>query len=476
MITNERQFQMICAQIDRFTAALDAIAAGGLNDSGIDPLLQVVQRDAIVGQIAEMRRDIEDYERLRSGAVSEFHIRSLADLPEVLIRARIAAGFTQKDLALRLGLKEQQVQRYEASRYDGASFARIVEIADTLGLKVDDRVELLRSGSPETLLSRLALLGLSDAFIRRRLVPHFGDSQRSIGVLLDRVKEIFGWEPSQLDAEALLPREIGAALARFKMPRGRDERGAMVYTAYAYHLAKICADAMAEKPRSVIPTGWKEFRAALLSRYERVDLSSTLSFAWDLGIVVLPLRDPGGFHGACWRLRGVNVVVLKQLTAYPARWLFDLIHEIFHCGQNPDQPEFTWIEESELSEERRTSLEERHAMWFAGQVGLDGRAEELAGLAMQRANNGFLPKLKQSVFDLASEQEIDRSFLANYLAYRLSLQNENWWGAAANLQERDCDPFEVARNIFFERFDFSKLDSANVDLLGLALDDEGSDG
>jgi Zn-dependent peptidase ImmA (M78 family) len=260
------------------------------------------------------------------------------------------------------------------------------------------------------------------------------------------------------------------------MPRGRDERSAATYTAYAYHLATICAQAMAGKPRGDIPSGWKEFRAALLARYTNVDLSSVLSFAWDLGVVILPLRDPGGFHGACWRLGGVNVVVLKQMTVYPARWLFDLVHELFHCAQEPEKPEFSWIEESELSEERRTSREEQHAMWFAGQVGLDGRAEELASLAMARANNGFLPKLKQSVIDLAAEQGVSRGLLANYLAYRLSLQHENWWGAAANLQERDGDPYELARTIFFDRFDFRKLDAASVELLGLALDNEANDG
>ena len=33
-------------------------------------------------------------------------------LPIELIRARIAKGLTQKDLARKLGLKEQQIQRY----------------------------------------------------------------------------------------------------------------------------------------------------------------------------------------------------------------------------------------------------------------------------------------------------------------------------------------------------------------------------
>ncbi len=70
------------------------------------------------------------------------------------------------------------------------------------------------------------------------------------------------------------------------------------------NLAAICARAMAGAPRRPIPTGWKEFRDAFLARYDALDLASALSFAWDLGVVILPLRDPGAFHGACWRLGG----------------------------------------------------------------------------------------------------------------------------------------------------------------------------
>ena len=476
MITNERQLAIARANIDRFAASLAAIEHGSLDHAEIDTLMQAMQRDAITFELEQLRREVEEYERLRSGDVAEFEMGSLAELPTLLIKSRIAAGMTQKDLAERIGIKEQQVQRYEANGYDGASFGRIAEVADALGLKIDQRVEILRSGSLDAVLKSLALLGVTESFIRRRLVPHLRENRNAVALLLDRVKAIFGWESRALEAGTALPEIAGGALARFKMPRGREERASTAYTAYAFHLASICAEASAAATRRPVPTGWKEFRAALLASYPRVDLASTLSFAWDLGVVVLPLRDPGGFHGACWRLGGVNVVVLKQLTAYPARWLFDLIHELFHCGQEPDSLEFTWIEDSEQSEERRTSKEERHAMWFAGQVGLDGRAEELAKLAIARANNGYLPRLKDATIALAAEQGVSVGYLANYLAYRLSLQGENWWGAAANLQERESDPYTLARDMFFERFDFSKVSKDGGELLALALDDEVDDG
>ena len=52
------------------------------------------------------------------------------------IQTRIAAGLSQKELAERLGLKEQQIQRDEATDDASASLTRICEVARSLGLKV----------------------------------------------------------------------------------------------------------------------------------------------------------------------------------------------------------------------------------------------------------------------------------------------------------------------------------------------------
>jgi transcriptional regulator with XRE-family HTH domain len=48
------------------------------------------------------------------------------------VRARIAAGLTQEGLAEKLGLKRQQIQRYEASEYATASLATVRQIAQVI--------------------------------------------------------------------------------------------------------------------------------------------------------------------------------------------------------------------------------------------------------------------------------------------------------------------------------------------------------
>jgi transcriptional regulator with XRE-family HTH domain len=42
----------------------------------------------------------------------------IEDLPKVLIQKRISLSMTQRELAEKLGIKEQMVQRYESTAYE----------------------------------------------------------------------------------------------------------------------------------------------------------------------------------------------------------------------------------------------------------------------------------------------------------------------------------------------------------------------
>ena len=78
---------------------------------------------------------MRDYESLKAGNFQLDELNVVAELPAVLIKARIAQGLSQKDLAERLSLKEQQIQRYEATDYATASLARIMEVVEALGVE-----------------------------------------------------------------------------------------------------------------------------------------------------------------------------------------------------------------------------------------------------------------------------------------------------------------------------------------------------
>lgn len=139
MITNERQYRITKGWLERFIQAKESVdgQSGTLHPRAVQAL-----RDQYTSQIEELSTELADYERLRRGEVTILELHSLRELPDALIRARAAARLSQEDLAGRLGLKKQQVQRYEATRYAGVSLERIQAVADALGVTIHEQVTL----------------------------------------------------------------------------------------------------------------------------------------------------------------------------------------------------------------------------------------------------------------------------------------------------------------------------------------------
>lgn len=141
MITNDRQYRMTKKQADRFRRT---IKETGEFESELSPRLRQAVIDGMESQLRDLEREIDDYEAVKSGERRDLEFTSLVDLPEMLILARIASHMTQAELAGKLGIHEQQVQRYEATAYSGASLTRLVETADALGLSIEGSVHLPR--------------------------------------------------------------------------------------------------------------------------------------------------------------------------------------------------------------------------------------------------------------------------------------------------------------------------------------------
>lgn len=146
MITNERQYRIAKAQLKKFDEAITA-QAGRDRSLDVSPRIHAAMGDALKSEADELRRQLREYERLREGQVKGRTLRSLKDLPHTLIEARIAAHITQKALANRLGVAEQQVQRWEATGYAGVGVERIQEVVDALGIEVVEKVSFARPAS-----------------------------------------------------------------------------------------------------------------------------------------------------------------------------------------------------------------------------------------------------------------------------------------------------------------------------------------
>jgi transcriptional regulator with XRE-family HTH domain/Zn-dependent peptidase ImmA (M78 family) len=488
MIKNERQYRITKAQARKFEEALAHLRQSSENGElpEVHPLLVQAQIDALQSQFDELREQLEEYESLRSGKRKVLEVNSFSELPYALIQARIAANLSQKDLANRLGLKEQQIQNYESTGYASASLERITQVVSALGVNVREEIFLPQVDLSVTrLFKRLKDAGLERSFVIKRLLPRTlvarlesQPGKEVTGNLVlcaaSVVSRIFGWSTTLLlgtdNPLSLNMAAVGGG--RFKVPANATEQRFNAYTVYAHILALLTLDTTDKLSFKQIPTTAEEVRNEILADFGSVTFESVLRYTWSHGIPVLPLKDSGAFHGACWRLEGRNVIVLKQATKSLARWLFDLLHEIWHVCQEPDKDELSVIEDSETALTRRDSEEEQAASQFAGDVVLEGRAEDLAHACIHQA--GMDVRLIKKYLPLVAKREnVSVASLANYMAFRLSIEGYNWWGAATNLQhEEDGDPWRIAREIFLEHVDLSVLNEFDRNLLEQALSED----
>lgn len=94
-------------------------------------------RNGFLQLAAEIECELEEYDAIRGGAVSRFSVGDIGDLGEALVKARLARGWTHRQLAAALGVSEQAVQKDESRAYEHAGLARIAEVADVLGYSLE---------------------------------------------------------------------------------------------------------------------------------------------------------------------------------------------------------------------------------------------------------------------------------------------------------------------------------------------------
>lgn len=88
---------------------------------------------------AQLEDEVSWYERVRR---RDFGVlENLSALGTTLIALRIANGFSQKELAERMGVSEAQVSRDERNEYHGITVERARKVLDALGETLESRVE-----------------------------------------------------------------------------------------------------------------------------------------------------------------------------------------------------------------------------------------------------------------------------------------------------------------------------------------------
>src|SRR5688572_7665311 len=108
MIRNDKEYAVAKAELERFSSVLDEFDVVAEIGAGVDPVIAKAQRDSFARKVGELSDDIQRYELLKEGSPSDIGVAHIDRIGHALVEARISQGLTQKALAARAGLKEQQ--------------------------------------------------------------------------------------------------------------------------------------------------------------------------------------------------------------------------------------------------------------------------------------------------------------------------------------------------------------------------------
>lgn len=343
----------------------------------------------------------------------------------------------------------------------------------TLQKKVEADWEKASRMTVADLTNKLLKMGLPKSLLEKKIIPsaltnwkpYYPSETYAISKYLS---QIFGWNQSEIFSSQIQITGAVAGMAKFKAPKNANLNQIKAYSHYAYFLAKIVSKSYHFQDIK-LPEDIGEFKRNYLKKYKVFDLESLLNYVWELGICVLPLNDSGVFHGACWNIDGKKIIVLKQNTNYHARWIFDLLHEVYHALAHLDELNSSVIETQELNPfVNNDTEEENEANTFSHKVLFGERTETILNQCVYETR-GKMENLKSVVKSIALRENIREDILGNFVAFRLSLDDQNWWGPAASLQITDPNPFTLACQILQRRINTETLNPMEYSSLKIAI-------
>lgn len=334
MITNEKQYRASRVSLDKFQSALESIVR---SNAQLPPELIRAQRSAIGNQIVELEEELRFYEELRAGKVSTFSAASLHDLPDILIQARIARGMSQKDLGDFLGIKEQQIQRYEADRYRAASLDRLIEVAEALNVRISEQGQLVGSSSLQSLpVDTWQAFPVAEMFKR-------GWFEDFAGTLAQAKKSLNNLMPAFLHGGHSHP--AMAALHK-KSVRSNGHVHEAAIAAWEARVRMVADRSPPQAPfdRDAITDDWVRGLVALSTAVD--GLQSAAAYLRAIGISLVVERQLPGtlLDGAAMASSGDHAIVAMTLRYDRLdNFWFTLLHEIAHLKLHIGHGEYSAI-------------------------------------------------------------------------------------------------------------------------------------
>ena len=132
MIKNEKQYKISKKLLSEINEDVDRLQ----KDNSQNPLRIKLLLASALNMQKEIEQDILLYETLKKDKKGILKERLFSELPTLLTEYKIKSGLTQKEFAERLGIKEQQLQRYEADNFKSVTFKNLLRYLDAIGLEI----------------------------------------------------------------------------------------------------------------------------------------------------------------------------------------------------------------------------------------------------------------------------------------------------------------------------------------------------
>jgi len=135
MITSDKQYKAAEAQLAMLTQSFSSLIKKGTPD-----IVAKAGKTQLQELIAEIQRDLEEYDVLKSSKPSDIEIHSLSDLMVVPIRYRIASHMSIEAFSRKVGVSARQIARYETENYQNTNSSTLQKILGVLNIHLDGKV------------------------------------------------------------------------------------------------------------------------------------------------------------------------------------------------------------------------------------------------------------------------------------------------------------------------------------------------
>ncbi len=321
MISTDRQAREARDTVRRIDEALSSEQTLAAIVRGLPPEAINGVRESLKIERRELLDLLHAYDQAKSGQFAELRERAAEDPGAQLVVARISKGMTQRDLARKLGLREQAIQRYEAERYRSISFSGFQRVARALGAEVR----------------------IADSQDGERDWPVSQDTVASQAIKVVKHAREHGWldTPTQSDEDAVshLLRYVGDYIIRHESPallrsgmKVSDRSKDWLLLSWRAQVTR-----RAEAAIKVLKPVYRPLNVGWLIDLVKLSIlddgpSRVAALLNEQGIIyIIEPPIPGmGIDGASFLLDDIPVIGMTLLRDSIDNYWFTLLHEIAH--------------------------------------------------------------------------------------------------------------------------------------------------